>query len=165
MKHALTSWRALHLAALLTLPLAGCAALSHTAMQRVPVRSSPAGAEVWVGGELRGVTPLELELHRGQTYKITLILNGEERMVVIENVLEAGYVALDALPAAGLGTLTVIGCVGGSGGSGVVDFSGMQAALCGLGFLITAASATPIVVDAASGAWYELTPPEVEVTF
>jgi hypothetical protein len=66
-------------ALLLILPLAsvllspGCATLTRSKMQRIPVTSSPAGATVIVNGAQQGVTPLEIRLVRrekGQLIRI-----------------------------------------------------------------------------------------------
>ena len=42
---------------LLVLSSSGCATMFTPAFQEVPVASTPAGAEVWIDGELIGVTP------------------------------------------------------------------------------------------------------------
>ena len=44
--------------------LSGCASIISTGDQEIAIRSEPAGAEVWVDGLRRGVTPMMLELDR-----------------------------------------------------------------------------------------------------
>jgi hypothetical protein len=66
-------------ALLIILPLAGvlfspgCATLTRSKMQRIPVTSSPVGATVIVNGTQQGVTPLEIRVARkgkGQIIRI-----------------------------------------------------------------------------------------------
>lgn len=66
-------WRRLWLLACF-LAWPGCAtaptAFRDGLLQEVPVATFPAGAEVWIAGELKGVTPLTLELGRKHAHRL-----------------------------------------------------------------------------------------------
>ena len=55
----------------------GCASIVHGTRQNIPVSSDPAGASVYVDGELRGATPLTLQVRRGDsTTEVKVELEG-----------------------------------------------------------------------------------------
>jgi PEGA domain len=141
--------------------LSSCAVIYNGSEQLIPVGSSPQGAEVFVDGELTGTTPLELELARASSHTILLRLGELEREVIITNTLNGGMVALDVVPGAIMVTLTILGATA-CGHSTFCDFQPAMPYFLGATLLIGGA---PIVVDAATGAWYELSPGEVFVDF
>ena len=148
----------------LILLLSGCATLFSSQPQAVPVSSQPAGAEVFVNGELMGRTPVTLTLDARQGYEVTLRLGGEEKIVILKSEVDNLYVALDVLPAVGLGGASlafVASCSGNEMGCLGFEFIGLAVGLGG--GLLTTAVAT--VTDATTGAWYFLTPDEVIVVF
>jgi len=51
----------------------GCATLTRSGTQRIPVTSSPAGAEVFVNGACQGLTPLSIRLPRKEKGQIIRI--------------------------------------------------------------------------------------------
>jgi hypothetical protein len=66
-----------------TLSLSGCATVvggGHD--QRVHIDSEPRGAQVQVDGQLRGVTPIDVELSRRQEHQVQLDLEGRPPYVV-----------------------------------------------------------------------------------
>ena len=157
--------------------LSSCAVLYHGSNQVIPVTSNPKGVEVYVDGERVGVTPLEVELARASSHTLLLRHGDLEREVIITNTLEGGMVALDLIPAAAEVTLIIVASIPGPppepctgpfciprdrfGGLILIpDWVGPVA--LGVTLLI---GATPIVVDAVTGAWYELSPNEVFVDF
>lgn len=150
--------------------LSGCAVLFNGSNQLIPVSSAPSGAEVFVDGERVGVTPLELELARANSHTIVLRLGDLEREVIITNTLNGGMVALDIAPGAIILTLLLLpapqpepcGPNDWFCGGFDLDLSGLVTAVVIGGVVV---GATPVVVDAATGAWYELSPGEVFVDF
>jgi hypothetical protein len=143
--------------------LSSCAVLFNGSNQLIPVSSTPAGAEVFVDGELIGITPLELELARANSHTLLLRSGDLEREIIITNSLNGGVVALDLVPGAIMATLTLlfIPCDPVSlGGCSVRD--DLMPYFVGATLVI---GAPPIAIDAATGAWYELSPGEVFVDF
>lgn len=103
--------------------LSACGALFNGGPQNVMVSSSPAGAEVWVDGTNRGITPATLQLAKDDSHTITLRRAGyQEQTVVINRRMSSTYLILDIL-----------------------------------GGLL------PVIVDAATGAWYVLETDNVNV--
>jgi len=93
-----------------------CATLFKGSTDTVNFSSDPAGAKVYVNGNLLGTTPVQLELKSNKTYTIEFKKDGfESKTVVLNNSVGAGWIILDVL-----------------------------------GGLI------PIIIDAATGNWYEL---------
>lgn len=85
--------------------LSGCASMISTGDQEIAIRSEPAGAEVWVDGLRRGVTPMMLELDRqSDDRKLSLQKSGYETYetvldsafngVVLGNILLGGIIGL-----------------------------------------------------------------------
>jgi hypothetical protein len=78
--------------------LSACGALFNGGPANVTVNSNPAGAEVWVDGTNRGVTPATLQLSKGQNHTVTLRRAGyQEQTVVINRKVSGTYVILDVL--------------------------------------------------------------------
>jgi hypothetical protein len=85
-------------AALSLSSLSACGALFNGGPANVTVNSNPAGAEVWVDGTNRGVTPATLQLSKGQSHTVTLRRAGyQEKTVVIDRKLSSTYLILDIL--------------------------------------------------------------------
>jgi hypothetical protein len=85
-------------AALSLSSLSACGALFNGGPADVTVNSNPAGAEVWVDGTNRGVTPATLQLSKGQSHTVTLRRAGyQEKTVVIDRKLSSTYLILDIL--------------------------------------------------------------------
>ena len=149
--------------------LSSCAVLYNGSNQLIPVSSAPLGAEVFVNGELIGITPLEIDLARANSHTILLRLGELEREVIITNTLNGGMVALDIVPGAIMLTLLLLPTAKSDSENSLssaadwgFDFSGIVTAIVIGGVVV---GATPVVVDAATGAWYELSPGEVFVDF
>ena len=144
----------------------GCAAMYNPNPQAVPVDSVPVGAEVFVDGEFKGLTPLTLDVDNRASVTLTLRLpDGREREVLLERRFDGVSFAVSLVPAAVVG--------------GVVLYSGARAAnardageLIGYGLLAvvvgyggTGVSAVSIVLDAATGRWYRLAPGSIVIVF
>lgn len=85
-------------AALSLSSLSACGALFNGGPANVSVNSTPAGAEVWVDGTNRGVTPATLQLSKGQNHTVTLRRPGyQETSVVLNRKVSTTYVILDVL--------------------------------------------------------------------
>lgn len=88
----------LALAALSLSSLSACGALFNGGPANVTVNSNPAGAEVWVDGTNRGVTPATLQLSKGQNHTVTLRRPGyQETTVMLNRKLSTTYLILDVL--------------------------------------------------------------------
>jgi hypothetical protein len=85
-------------AALSLSSLSACGALFNGGPANVTVNSNPAGAEVWVDGTNRGVTPATLQLAKNQNHTVTLRRPGyQETTVNLTKKVSATYVILDVL--------------------------------------------------------------------
>lgn len=94
----------------------GCATLFKGTTEPVSYSSSPAGADVYVNGQLMGKTPFQIDMESNKSYTIQFRKTGyQDRTVVLNNNVGGGWVVLDVL-------------------GGLV----------------------PVVIDAATGAWYSL---------
>lgn len=80
--------RFLQASVLLLLVFTGCSTSSFLATDRLKVDSNPAGAEVWVNGEKRGTTPVELSLVSTDVYELQLRREGfrTERVTVYSHL-------------------------------------------------------------------------------
>jgi hypothetical protein len=98
------------------LGLTGCATLFKGTSENVNMQSSPVQAEVFINGQLRGKTPLQLKLESKNNYAIEFRAEGyQPRVYNISSKVGAGWIVLDVL-------------------GGLV----------------------PVIIDAATGAWYKL---------
>jgi hypothetical protein len=70
--HAFAALRLLPLFA--GLAATGCATLTQGANQRVPIHSSPSGAQVWINGRDSGTTPTTASLRRKDQHTIRFVL-------------------------------------------------------------------------------------------
>jgi len=78
--------------------LSACGALFNGGPEDVMVSSNPAGAEVWVDGTNRGITPATLQLAKDKSHTITLRRAGyQEQTVTIDRRLSTTYLILDIL--------------------------------------------------------------------
>lgn len=87
----------------LSLTLGGCATLFKSKSTRVPLESSPAGAEVTVDGRTVGKTPTALELSHKQDH--TIVIRGEdgrEQTCTLKSGADTTWVVLGIL-AGGVG--------------------------------------------------------------
>jgi PEGA domain len=156
------------LSCILITPLTGCALAAHGRTQLIPFSSTPTGAEVFIDGEPRGFTPLELELRRNQSYDVALRFQGQEQKIRITNIPEGGLIALDVAPASISGATTLYICIDaatqGPANNNDLEFE-FGFLFCTMSLAVTGLFATPIAVDAVNGAWYYLSPNEVSVSF
>lgn len=78
--------------------LSACGALFNGGPANVAVNSNPAGAEVWVDGANRGITPMTLSLSKNQNHIITLRRPGyQDATAMVNRKLSTGYLILDIL--------------------------------------------------------------------
>jgi hypothetical protein len=78
--------------------LSACGALFNGGPANVTVNSNPAGAEVWVDGTNRGVTPATLQLTKNENHTVVLRRAGyQEQTVVLNRKLSSTYLILDIL--------------------------------------------------------------------
>lgn len=88
----------LALVALIAITAAGCGALFNSGPALVTFTSSPDGADVYVNGTRRGVTPLSIPLPKDGDYVVTFRKDGYEEVVATVNKkVGAGWVILDVL--------------------------------------------------------------------
>ena len=78
--------------------LCGCATILKGTSQDVFLVSEPSKAEIYIDGQLRGTTPLDLELECDKTYVIEFRMDGYETQTFnISNSVGAGWVILDVV--------------------------------------------------------------------
>ncbi len=154
--------RALLAPLVITPLLAGCALLVSGTTQTVPVDAHPERAEVFLDGVSQGFTPLELRLARGQEHTLTLRVGDRSRSVHLTPRVQGGLLALDAAPPALLAIGTVLWC---NPPRGTEVAEPVRAIGCTLGVLLTVGATAPLLVDAGTGALYELSPGAVVVDF
>jgi hypothetical protein len=76
----------------------GCATLFKGASDNVNLSSEPAGAKVYVNGNLMGTTPVKLKLKSSDTYHIEFKKNGyTTKTYNLTNHVGAGWIVLDVL--------------------------------------------------------------------
>ena len=56
--------------------VSGCASMVTGTTQHIPITSNPPGAKVTIDGELKGTTPLSVDLERKPYHSVTLELEG-----------------------------------------------------------------------------------------
>ncbi len=151
---------------LLVSSLNSCALIAHGPSQNVLVNSTPEGAKVFLEGEFIGTTPIKVTLKRSGTHNLRLVYGKQERVVIVKNHADIASIILDAIPLAIFGGLTASACIAyatdDNNGSNWIDLRGD---ICNAGLIFSLASATPLVVDAATESWHELSPKEVVVDF
>jgi hypothetical protein len=143
-------------AALLIPVLSSCALLFNGTTQTVPVTSTPSGAAVFVDGEHRGTTPIDLELRRDGTSTVLVQWGSQERTTIVTGRANGTLIALSAAPAGVLAAGTVATCSSSQHNSEIFCV-----------YLVggTLLAAAPLLIDGATGAWNELSPAAIDVTF
>lgn len=82
----------------LALFLSGCGLLANGTTRRVPVRSEPTGAEVWVDGVYAGLTPLRVTIDPDQVHLLEVRAPGHgAQRYRVESHVAAAYVVVDIL--------------------------------------------------------------------
>lgn len=95
MKRAIAAVLAL---CMLTAAVGGCASILKGTSQEVFIVSEPSRAEVYIDGQLRGTTPLELKLETDETYVIEYRMDGYTTETFnISNSIGAGWIILDVV--------------------------------------------------------------------
>ena len=90
--------KSLVLVVLVTLLLSSCATLFGKKTHPLAISSSPKGAEVYVNGFKRGVTPIELKLKADRDYTIEFRKDGFENVTrVVNSKVSGGWIVLDIL--------------------------------------------------------------------
>lgn len=78
--------------------VSGCGALFNGGPGQVNFTSEPAGAEVWIDGSRRGVTPVVLPLAKNDDYAVMFRKAGyQDVTATLTKRVSAGYVVLDVL--------------------------------------------------------------------
>jgi hypothetical protein len=78
--------------------VSSCATLFGKKTHALAVSSDPRGAEVYVNGFKRGVTPIELNLKADKSYTIEYRKEGFESVTrVVNTKVSAGWIVLDVL--------------------------------------------------------------------
>jgi hypothetical protein len=76
----------------------GCATILKGSSEEVFLVSEPSGADVYIAGQLRGSTPLELDLESEDTYAVEFQMEGYRTAVHnIAHSVGAGWVILDVV--------------------------------------------------------------------
>ena len=75
-----------------------CATVFKGSQEYVGFESDPAGAKVYINGNYKGMTPLELHLESNKTYHIEFKKEGyATKTYTLTNHLSAGWVILDVI--------------------------------------------------------------------
>jgi len=81
-----------------TLVLSACGALFNGGPANVAFNSNPSGAQIWIDGTNRGVTPATLPLAKNKSYTVTFKKEGfPDTSYQLDRKISAGYVILDVL--------------------------------------------------------------------
>jgi hypothetical protein len=80
------------------LSLTACGAILNGGPANVPMSTNPPGAEIWIDGTNRGMTPATLSLAKNRPYTVTFRRGGfQDTSVEIGRRVSGGYVVLDVL--------------------------------------------------------------------
>jgi hypothetical protein len=80
------------------LSLSACGAVLNGGPANVPMSTNPPGAEIWIDGVNRGITPATLSLAKNRPYTVTFRRAGsQDTSVEIGRKVSGGYVVLDVL--------------------------------------------------------------------
>ena len=84
--------------AVLALLTAGCATLFNADQTDILMETHPGGAEVWVDGAHRGVTPMVIKLGNHEPHVIVFKRRGfKDHTCVIDTEVEAKWIVLDVV--------------------------------------------------------------------
>lgn len=98
MQHFYNVGRYFCLVAIFVFAVNGCATIFHGSTDKINFSSDPTGAQVYVNGQLMGITPLEIKLESKHTYNIEFRKEGyANKTVVVTNSVGAGWIILDVL--------------------------------------------------------------------
>ncbi|MDQ3459680.1 MAG: PEGA domain-containing protein [Deinococcota bacterium] len=149
----------------LILLTSGCALVAKGTAQDIAFTSAPEGAEVIIDGEFYGTTPLTIGLDVAKSHDVILRYRGQERLIHIANTVDPTWIALDVVPGLAVGTLiflTAPPCTTGGWFSGCLGRDLAQSIALGVALGTTL---PPLILDGATGAWYDLSPGEVFTDF
>lgn len=142
------------------LVLGGCALLLNPSSVAVPVSSTPAGAEVWVDGQLLGPAPLTVELDGRRSHEVEVRLGGRSQAWFLEPRWTGGSTA-DAA-----GDIVALVCLATGGGfvarmgGHFLGSSTPELPIIGAGLM--ALGVAPLIVDGATGSFYVLSAEPLE---
>jgi|ERR1035438_7565054 hypothetical protein len=75
-----------------------CATIFHGSTDNVNFSSEPAGANIYINGQLMGKSPMPLELKSNVTYMVEFRLKGfENKTIIINNKVDGLWVVLDVV--------------------------------------------------------------------
>lgn len=145
--------------------LNSCALMMNGTQQGIPVHTQPVGVAVYLDGEYVGVTPLELQVSRGQSHELVLKFGEQEKLIKLEPEVAAEGTTgllLDAVPLAGFSAFALIN-------SSSAHCEGYESACGQIGTVVLVAGAgisgLLVGIDAVTGAIYTLNPGEVNAVF
>ena len=76
----------------------GCGALFNSKVKTISMMSTPAQAEVWIDGTMRGVTPLSLPLDNQESHTVVFRKEGYQDVICeLSSDVGAGWIILDIL--------------------------------------------------------------------
>lgn len=140
----------------------GCALVAKGTVQDVAFTSAPSGAEVIIDGEPYGTTPLTVPLSVATSHDVVLRYRGQERHIHIANTVDPTWIALDVVPGAAGGALLFL-TAPPCGGMFGCSFRNLSQ---GVGVAVALGTSLPaLILDGATGAWYDLLPGEVFIDF
>ena len=89
--------------------LGSCGTLFNGSTDKVSFSSDPSGAKIYVNGQLMGKTPTQMSLPNKHPVNIEFRLAGyENKVVLINSSLRAGYLILDIFPGFLLGIIPLV---------------------------------------------------------
>lgn len=144
------------LTGVLTIVLAGCAALFNPRTQEVEIGAELPSADVIVDGELRGTAPLILSLNTGERHEIVVRSETTSKIYVMEPTLSATAGAgllVDALVIIPAGYVSLV-----TYGTSQIPGNPLQGQLVALSIGVAAVGVAPLVVDLVTDNLYELKP-------
>jgi len=134
-----------------------CATLTQKRTQKIPVTSSPAGAEVSVNGVRKGVTPLQVKVPRFRTGQVIRIESpGYNPMEIRIRRTGASLLVGDVLLGGAAGVMIgwrIFETFDETGDYGTVVWTTIAATICSF-----------FLIDMATGAGFDLNPSDLTVT-
>ena len=140
-----------------------CAVLTRGSRQGIPFDSNPPGAEIYLDGELVGVTPTTVKLSRGRSHALLVRLGNQEREIVVKSSVDTegwGYLFVDLVPG---GLMSLSGALEDCSDPSAPFGCDVGRSL-GIGLGLTTAGIS-VVVDLMSEAYRVLAPGEVVIDF